>query len=199
MSEAMLLETRQWWRHKPLRLLLWECIVPLFKWLFTRCDEVATGSWSNQSSSSSSSSSPDVLNLYCFLTTLTFFWQLLTTFWQLFDNFLTTFWALFDNFLTAFWQHFENMFYLFFHFCCGSQLWEQILWINFHIRRAYFTPNRTWSPNYSVLVSISFPFRASPSTCPRWPWRASPWTGTSQSCTPIERGWATRDITNVIT
>jgi hypothetical protein len=28
-------------------------------------------------------------------------------------------------------------------------LWKQI---KFHIRCAYFTPNRTWSPNYSVLV-----------------------------------------------
>jgi hypothetical protein len=42
---------------------------------------------------------------------------------------------------------------IFFHFCGGSQLWKQILWIKFHIRCAYFTPNRTWSTNYSVLVN----------------------------------------------
>jgi hypothetical protein len=29
---------------------------------------------------------------------------------------------------------------------------QQILWNKFYIRRAYFTPNCTWSPNYSVLV-----------------------------------------------
>jgi hypothetical protein len=34
----------------------------------------------------------------------------------------------------------------------GSQLPQQILWNKFHIRCAYFTPNCTWSPNYSVLV-----------------------------------------------
>jgi hypothetical protein len=39
----------------------------------------------------------------------------LTTFWQLFDNFLTTFfWKLFDNFLTTFWQHFDIYFLLFY-------------------------------------------------------------------------------------
>jgi hypothetical protein len=38
-----------------------------------------------------------------FLTTfLTIFWQLFTTFWQLFDNFLTIFWQLFDNFFDNF-------------------------------------------------------------------------------------------------
>jgi hypothetical protein len=29
---------------------------------------------------------------------------------------------------------------------------QQILWNKFHIRCAYFTPNCTWSLNYSVLV-----------------------------------------------
>jgi hypothetical protein len=42
-----------------------------------------------------------------------------------------------------------------FFFCGVSQLWKQILGIKFHIRCAYFTPKRTWSPNYSVLVSPS--------------------------------------------
>jgi hypothetical protein len=107
-----------------------------------------------------------------FLTTFWQFWQLfehfLTTFWQLFDNFLTIFWQLFDNFLTTFWQllstfwqlfdwfltTFDNICYLFFHFCGGSQLWKQILWIKFHICCVYFIPNCTWFPNYSVLVYI---------------------------------------------
>jgi hypothetical protein len=31
---------------------------------------------------------------------------------------------------------------------------QQILWNKFHIRCAYFTPNCTWSLNYSVLVSL---------------------------------------------
>jgi hypothetical protein len=31
-------------------------------------------------------------------------------------------------------------------------LQQQILWNKFHIRCAYFTPNCTWSLNYSVLV-----------------------------------------------
>jgi hypothetical protein len=34
----------------------------------------------------------------------------------------------------------------------GSQLSQQISWNKFHIRCAYFTPNCTWSLNYSVLV-----------------------------------------------
>jgi hypothetical protein len=38
------------------------------------------------------------------------------------------------------------------YFDGGSQLPQQILWNTFHIRCAYFTPNCTWSPNYSVLV-----------------------------------------------
>jgi hypothetical protein len=38
------------------------------------------------------------------------------------------------------------------YFDGGSQLPQQILWNKFHIRCAYFTPNCTWSPNYSVLV-----------------------------------------------
>jgi hypothetical protein len=46
---------------------------------------------------------------------------------------------------------FANFFY-FFCFDGGSQLPQQILWNKFHIRCAYFTPNCTWSPNYSVLV-----------------------------------------------
>jgi hypothetical protein len=40
----------------------------------------------------------------------------------------------------------------FFHFDCASQLWQQIFWNTFYIRCAYFTPNCTWSLNYSVLV-----------------------------------------------
>jgi hypothetical protein len=35
---------------------------------------------------------------------------------------------------------------------------QQILWNKFHIRCAYFTPNCTWSLNYSVLVHICFAF-----------------------------------------
>jgi hypothetical protein len=38
------------------------------------------------------------------------------------------------------------------YFDGGSQLPQQILMNKFHIRCAYFTPNCTWSPNYSVLV-----------------------------------------------
>jgi hypothetical protein len=43
------------------------------------------------------------------------------------------------------------------YFDGGSQLPQQILWNKFHIRCAYFTPNCTWSLNYSVLVSDSGP------------------------------------------
>jgi hypothetical protein len=32
---------------------------------------------------------------------------------------------------------------------------QQILWNKFHIRCAYFTPNCTWSLNYSVLVFLA--------------------------------------------
>jgi hypothetical protein len=32
---------------------------------------------------------------------------------------------------------------------------QQILWNKFHIRCAYFTPNCTWSLNYSVLVEYT--------------------------------------------
>jgi hypothetical protein len=42
----------------------------------------------------------------------------------------------------------------FIYFDGGSQLPQQILWNKFHIRCAYFTPNCTWSLNYSVLVHI---------------------------------------------
>jgi hypothetical protein len=80
----------------------------------------------------------------------------LLQFFDYFDNFLTTFWQLFEHFLTTFWLIFYNILTIFvtffFHFCGGSQLWKQILWIKFHIHCAYFTPNRTCSPNYSVLV-----------------------------------------------
>jgi hypothetical protein len=38
------------------------------------------------------------------------------------------------------------------YFDGGSQLLQQILWNKFHIRCAFFTPNCTWSLNYSVLV-----------------------------------------------
>jgi hypothetical protein len=31
---------------------------------------------------------------------------------------------------------------------------QQILWNKFHIRCAYFTPNCTWSLNYSVFVFL---------------------------------------------
>jgi hypothetical protein len=31
---------------------------------------------------------------------------------------------------------------------------QQILWNKFHIRCAYFSPNCTWSLNYSVLVLL---------------------------------------------
>jgi hypothetical protein len=58
---------------------------------------------------------------------------------------MTTFWQLFDNFLTTF-----------FYFDCASQLWQQILWNKYYIRCAYFTPNCTWSLNYSVLVNYLF-------------------------------------------
>jgi hypothetical protein len=34
----------------------------------------------------------------------------------------------------------------------GSQLLPQILWDKLQFRCAYFTLNRTWSPNHSVLV-----------------------------------------------
>jgi hypothetical protein len=44
----------------------------------------------------------------------------------------------------------------FFFFFGGSQLLQQILWNKFHIRCAYFTPNCTWSPNYSVIVNLAF-------------------------------------------
>jgi hypothetical protein len=47
-------------------------------------------------------------------------------------------------------------FLTFFYFYGCSQLPQQILWNKFHIRCAYFTPNCTWSPNYSVLVLILF-------------------------------------------
>jgi hypothetical protein len=50
---------------------------------------------------------------------------------------------------------FANFCQLFLYFDGGSQLPQQILWSKFHIRCAYFTPNCTWSPNYSVLVSDS--------------------------------------------
>jgi hypothetical protein len=40
------------------------------------------------------------------------------------------------------------------YFDVGSQLPQQILWNKFHIRCAYFTPNCTWSLNYSVLVAL---------------------------------------------
>jgi hypothetical protein len=42
------------------------------------------------------------------------------------------------------------------YFDGGSQLPQQILWKKFHIRCAYFTPNCTWSLNYSVLVKTVF-------------------------------------------
>jgi hypothetical protein len=42
----------------------------------------------------------------------------------------------------------------FFYFDCASQLWQQILWNKFYKSCAYFNPNCTWSPNYSVLVSF---------------------------------------------
>jgi hypothetical protein len=83
-----------------------------------------------------------------FTTFLTTFWQL---FWQLFDNFFDNFWHLltpFDTFLTTF----DNFWQLFLYFDGCSQLPQQILWNKFHIRCAYFTPNCTWSLNYSVLV-----------------------------------------------
>jgi hypothetical protein len=35
------------------------------------------------------------------------------------------------------------------YFDGGSKLPQQILWNKFHIRCAYFTPNCTWSLNYS--------------------------------------------------
>jgi hypothetical protein len=45
---------------------------------------------------------------------------LLTTFWQLFDNFLTTFWQYFDNFLitflTTFWQFIFLLFDTMWHY-----------------------------------------------------------------------------------
>jgi hypothetical protein len=44
---------------------------------------------------------------------------------------------------------------IFLYFDSGSQLPQQILWNKFHIRCAYFTPNCTWSLNYSVLVTFS--------------------------------------------
>jgi hypothetical protein len=43
-------------------------------------------------------------------------------------------------------------------FDCASELWQQILWNKFGICCAYFTPNCTWSPNYSVLVLKSFDY-----------------------------------------
>jgi hypothetical protein len=45
-------------------------------------------------------------------------------------------------------------FFDFFYFDGGSQLPQQILWKKFHIRCAYFSPNCTWSLNYSVLVFL---------------------------------------------
>jgi hypothetical protein len=78
------------------------------------------------------------------------FWQV----WQLFGIFLTTFWEFFENFLRTFWQLFENLFDFFLD--CASQLWRQILWNKFHKRYASFTPNCTWSPNYSVLALLCF-------------------------------------------
>jgi hypothetical protein len=39
---------------------------------------------------------------------------------------------------------------------------QQIFWNKFHIRCAYFTPNCTWSLNYSVLV-----FKEEDKTCRR--------------------------------
>jgi hypothetical protein len=44
------------------------------------------------------------------------------------------------------------------YFDGGSQLPQQILWNKFHIRCAYFTPNCTWSLNYSVLVFVPTEF-----------------------------------------
>jgi hypothetical protein len=44
------------------------------------------------------------------------------------------------------------------YFDGGSQLPQQILWNKFHIRCAYFTPNCTWSLNYSVLVQYGLRF-----------------------------------------
>jgi hypothetical protein len=43
------------------------------------------------------------------------------------------------------------------YFDGGSQLPQQIFWNKFHIRCAYFTPNCTWSLNYSVLVLYCYP------------------------------------------
>jgi hypothetical protein len=91
---------------------------------------------------------------------LTTFGQLLDTFWttfgQLLDNFWTTFGQLLDNFwttfLTTFWQLLTTFWQLFLFFDGGSQLQQQILWNKFNIHCAYFTPNCTWSLNYSVLV-----------------------------------------------
>jgi hypothetical protein len=51
------------------------------------------------------------------------------------------------TFLTTSFNFFD-----FFYFDGGSQLPQKILWNKFHIRCASFTPNCTWSPNYSVLV-----------------------------------------------
>jgi hypothetical protein len=68
---------------------------------------------------------------------------------QFFANLLTSFCQLFDNFLKL---HFSLT--NFYYFDCASQLWQQILCNKFHISCAYFTPNCTWSPNYSVLVSL---------------------------------------------
>jgi hypothetical protein len=90
--------------------------------------------------------------LFLFSGRFTFFWffpgemKFLTTFWQLFWQLL---WQFFDNFLTTFWQLFDN-------FLTTWQLPQQILWNKFHIRCAYFTPNCSWSLNYSVLVSSYF-------------------------------------------
>jgi hypothetical protein len=53
----------------------------------------------------------------------------------------------------------------FFYFVGGSQFLQQILWNKFQIRCAYFTPNCTWSPNYSVLVLSATAFPAAEILC----------------------------------
>jgi hypothetical protein len=106
-----------------------------------------------------------------FLTTFWPFWQLFERFWQFFDNFFCILMVVAScrnkyygtNFISAvptslliapgLWT-IQFLFY----FDCASQLWQQILWNKFYKRCAYFTPNCTWSPKYSVLVLILIDF-----------------------------------------
>jgi hypothetical protein len=99
---------------------------------FTRCEVV--GTWSRE-----------YQFFFLFLLSLLF-----SQFFSGRFNFIVFF--IYFCCVTKFLTIFDNIDNFFDFFYAGSQLWQQILWNKFNIRCAYFTPNCTWSPNYSVLV-----------------------------------------------